>query len=134
MQYTPLYVQKGHRITEIYEVEGFINYAELGILSQGFTLGVPGYDPIAVDISLIKERNAAAIEHFSVLFPKIKASERTCEDRYLVKDKKDADLYRFTSKGEQAIEQAILQYLNEVKLYQTINRKPNRYVACIDQE
>ncbi|ADY13338.1 hypothetical protein [Sphaerochaeta globosa] len=133
MQYTLMYIQKGHRITETYEVEGVTYYAELNVLNQGFALGMAGYDPIAVDISLTNERNPTTIEHFSAVFPKIKASECTCEDRYLVKDKKDADLYRFTSKGEQAIEQAILQYLNEVLLYQTINRKPNRYVAHINQ-
>ena len=47
MQYTPIYEQKGQRITETYVVEGVAYHTQLVIQNQGFALGMAGYDLVA---------------------------------------------------------------------------------------
>lgn len=131
MQYAPIFIQKGYRITETYEVAGVTYHTELSIKSQGFALGMAGYDPIAVEIAIGEEANT---ETFSVLFPKIKSNQCPEQDRYLIRDGNQPDLYRFTQKGEEALKTAVNTYLEEVKLYQRIGRKPQRFTVQIDKQ
>lgn len=131
MQYTPIYEQKGQRITETYTVEGVAYHAQFVIQNQGFALGMAGYDPVAVDISLMKDDESAPYS-FSVLFPKVRASDCPPQERFFTKDRSTPDSYRFTAKGEEILADAITRYHAELQLYETIGRKPERFVVRFD--
>lgn len=132
MQYTPIYEQKGQRITETYTVEGVTYEADIIIKNQGFALGMAGYDPVAVDISLMKDDESAPYS-FSVLFPKVRASDCPPQERFFTKDRSTPDSYRFTAKGEEILADAITRYHAGLQLYETIGRKPERFVAGFDE-
>jgi len=119
MQYTPIYELKGQRITETYTVEGATYEADIAIHNQGFALGMAGYDPIAVDISLMKDDESAP-HSFSVLFPKVRASDCPPQERFFTKDRSTPVSYRFTAKGEEILADAITRYHAELQLYETI--------------
>ncbi len=131
MQYTPIYELKGQRITETYTVEGATYEADIAIHNQGFALGMAGYDPIAVDISLMKDDESAPYS-FSVLFPKVRASDCPPQERFFTKDRSTPVSYLFTAKGEEILADAITRYHAELQLYETIGRKPERFVAGFD--
>ena len=131
MQYTPIYELKGQRITETYTVEGVAYHAQFVIQNQGFALGMAGYDPVAVDISLMKDDESAPYS-FSVLFPKVRASDCEPHERFFTKDRSTPDLYRFTPKGEEKLVEAIVRFHAELELYKTIGRKPERFVVGFD--
>ena len=128
MQYTPIYEQKGQRITETYTVEGVAYHAQFVIQNQGFALGMAGYDPVAVDISLMKDDESAPYS-FSVLFPKVRASDCPPQERFFTKDRSTPDSYRFKAKGEEILADAITRFHEEVRRYAIIERRPERYVA-----
>jgi len=131
MQYTPIYEQKGQRITETYTVEGVTYEADIIIKNQGFALGMAGYDPVAVDISLMKDDKSAPYS-FSVLFPKVRASDCQPQERFFTRDWSTLDSYRFTPKGEEKLAEAITRFHAELQLYKTIGRKPERFVVRFD--
>lgn len=131
MQYTPIYELKGQRITEIYTVEGATYHAQLVIQNQGFALGMAGYDPVAVHIVLTKGDESAPYS-FSVLFPKVRASDCEPHERFFTKDRSTPDSYRFTPKGEEKLVEAIVRFHAELELYKTIGRKPERFVVGFD--
>lgn len=131
MQYTPIYELKGQRITETYTVEGVAYHAQFVIQNQGFALGMAGYDPVAVDISLMKDDESAPYS-FSVLFPKVRASDCPPHERFFTKDRSTPDSYRFTAKGKEKLVEAIVRFHAELELYKTIGRKPERFVVGFD--
>jgi len=131
MQYTPIYEQKGHRITETYEVAGVTYEAVIVINNLGFAMGMAGFDPFSVEISL-QSANEAEPHCFSVLLPKRKKSEVLIEERFIVPDGRLCNSYRFTAPGEAKLAEAVHRYHATVKLYEKIGRRPNRFVVRLD--
>ena len=131
MQYTPFYELKGHRITETYVVEGVTYEAEIVINNLGFAMGMAGFDPFCVEVTLHKE-NETEPHGFSILLPKRKKSDASLEDRFIVPDITLFNSHRFTTAGEAKLVEAVHRYLEEARLYEKIGRRLNRFVVRLD--
>ncbi len=119
MQYTPVYVLKGYRVTETYSIGEVIYEAEIEVKTQGWSMGMAGFDPHTVVLGLRTGHHSVGTIRVSFPFTK-----KTDAVRYVY-----GDLNRptFSEEAQQVLAQAVSAFLAEKSLYATINRTLDRF-------
>jgi hypothetical protein len=119
MQYTPIYVLKGYRVTETYRFGEITYEVEIEVQSQGWSSGMAGYDPHTVALNI-----STSGQQIGTVFVSFPLTKKTGAVRYVYGD---LEKPRFTEQALTGLYEAVSAFLDEQRLYASIGRELKRF-------